>query len=410
MKITFIDRYFYPDLQATSCILTDLASYLVKKHKITVISGYPSNFSEKIIKQKFFFGREIYKDIENIRIWNPEFPRKYVILRWTNYIYFIICAFLIASFLPKQDLTVVMTSPPLANISAYLLKKIKKIPYLYICQDIIPESAIVGGLIEDGILARYINILNMCIMENSVKIVAVGERMKQRLTDKGVMPDRIQVISNWTNIGLIKQLPKDNPFSRKYNIYNKFVVMHAGNIGLSHNLEDLVYAAKYLLEFRDILFLIIGSGANKERIVSLVKSNELNNIIFLPFQEQDVLSQVLASSDISMAMLKRGLCGYVIPSKIYTILASGRAVIAVVEEESEIADIIKEANCGVVVEPGNPKLLSEIIVNLYKNRNLLNIYATNALTYANEKNFMQTSLEMYDTLFRDLQSFIKVGD
>jgi glycosyltransferase involved in cell wall biosynthesis len=91
-------------------------------------------------------------------------------------------------------------------------------------------------------------------------------------------------------------------------------------------------------------------------------------------------------------------------------LASGRAVIAVVEEESEIADIIKEANCGVVVEPGNPKLLSEIIVNLYKNRNLLNIYATNALTYANEKNFMQTSLEMYDTLFRDLQSFIKVGD
>lgn len=406
MKLLFIDRYFYPDLQATSCILTDLTTHVAGKHKVTVVCGYPSSFSKKKIKRRFFSDREIYDSIEIIRVWSPDLPRRNVIFRWINYVGFIVNAFLMALFLRRWDLTVVMTSPPLVGITAYILSKIRSIPYLFICQDIVPESAIGVGMIGRGFLAHCLDVLNVLVMENSTRIVSVGERMRDMLIAKGIAGDRIDVIPNWTNVGIIKQMPKDNPFSRRYGIHDKFVVMYAGNIGLSYNLEDVVYAAEYLREVKDVVFVVVGDGSNKVNIVSLACKIKAANIVFLPFQGEELMSSVLASADVSVVMLRKGLSGYVIPSKIYGILTSGRAVVGVVEEDSEIARLIKEADCGVVVSPGKPKLLSDAITSLHENRDLLNIYASNALNYAREKDFMHTSLEKYDALFNSLTALI----
>jgi len=402
MRILFIDRYFYPDKQATACLLTDLAERLTKKHKITVCCGYPLLTKHKI-GYKYFLRREEYKDIAIFRIISMQLNKENKLCRWFNYLSFIFTVSLFVLFIEPPDLAVVMTSPPLVGISAYILKKIKKVPYLYICQDIIPESALGAGIIGRKSFLRYfINFLNVRIMKNAIKVVALGEKMRQRLKDKGLGFSKIEIISNWTNAALVKVLPKDNLFSRQYKLQDKFVVLYAGNLGLSHNLEDLIFAADKLRDFPDIFFLMVGEGSAKKRIMDLSVQLGLKKIIFLPFREPEEMNEVLACADVSVVMLKKGLSGFVVPSRIYSILASARSVLGVVDEDSEIAQIIKEANCGEVVEPGKPILLSECILKLYRNRALLKEYAQNAFNYACRTNFKESSLTKYEELIDNL--------
>jgi len=402
MRLLFIDRYFYPDLQATSCLLTDICIYLTQEHEVTVVCGKPSGFSAYCQNYRSFVSREVYQRVNVLRVRSSDFAKENLLMRFLNFITFYFTSFWQAANLGKQDLSVVMTSPPLIGMVAYFLKLFRGTPYLCICQDIFPDSVSIPGRLKNKFLIAVFDWCNRLILKNALKVVALSDLMMKRLTDKGLDQEKIRVIPNWTDSGIVKPMPKDNAFSREHGINNKFAVIYAGNVGFSHYLEDLVYVAKELAEFEDIVFVIIGDGARKKAIISLVGELGLKNVIFLPYQNKEVISSALASGDILVVTLSKGLGGYVVPSRIYGFLSSGRAIICVMDENSEAGEMVKEADCGDVVSPGQPSSLAKSIKSLYQDKQRLAGYAANAAKYAEQKNFKQSSLEKYRVLINSI--------
>src|SRR5439155_20992444 len=172
--------------------------------------------------------------------------------------------------------------------------------------------------------------------------------------------------------------PKANPFARAHGLADRFVVMHSGNVGLSQNLDTLLDAAAHLRPYRDIVVLLVGDGTKREGLVARAQAEGLDNVRFLPSQPGEVLADSFATADVFVVSLKRGLAGYIVPSKLYGILAAGRPYVAAVEEACEVAAITRKYDCGLVVEPDHPEDLAQKILTLYHDRTLADRLGANA--------------------------------
>jgi glycosyltransferase involved in cell wall biosynthesis len=189
--------------------------------------------------------------------------------------------------------------------------------------------------------------------------------MDRRLLELGVSPARITTIHDWSDSDAIKPLDSPSPF-RTENGWgpDAFIVMHSGNVGLSQDLETTIRAAAILRQDPRIRFAIVGEGASKARLQSLASSLGLTNVEFLNFQDKGTLSHSLGAANVHLVTLKPGLAGFIVPSKLYGILAAGIPYIAATESWAEPAIIADEYDCGVRVEPGNAEELAGAIRKL----------------------------------------------
>jgi colanic acid biosynthesis glycosyl transferase WcaI len=138
--------------------------------------------------------------------------------------------------------------------------------------------------------------------------------------------------------------------------------MHSGNVGHAQDLDSLVRAATFLRDLDDLLIVVAGFGARHNEVVELAKRLEvMDHVRFLPYQKRNRLPLSLSSADVHVVGLAKGLAGYVVPSRLYGVLAAGRPVIAAAEADSETARLVSEVGCGIVVEPGRPELLARTI-------------------------------------------------
>jgi glycosyltransferase involved in cell wall biosynthesis len=185
--------------------------------------------------------------------------------------------------------------------------------------------------------------------------------MRLRLEEKGAPPDRVLVIPNWIDTTRLGPLDKSNHWSQSRGIDEKFVVMHSGNVGHAQDLDSLIRAATFLRDLDDLLIMIIGTGARHAELVALAELYEVDQVQFLYYQSRGVLPQSLSAADLHVVGLASGLAGYVVPSRLYGILAVGRPVIVAADAESETAQVVERAGCGIVVPPGRPELLARAI-------------------------------------------------
>ncbi len=249
---------------------------------------------------------------------------------------------------------------------------------------------------------RVLHVVNRFLVHRADRIVALGETMRQGLINgKGASPGKTIVIPDWADCHVIRPGSKINPFSRAHGLDDKFVVMHSGNIGLSQGLENLVEAAAYLKDIREIQILFVGDGVKKSHLEGMAQNLGLNNVRFLPYQPKESLQHSFASADMFVVSLKRGLAGYIVPSKLYGILAAGRPYVAAVEEPCEVAEITRSYECGLLAEPEDAKDIADKIVTLYHDRTLARRLGTNARRAA--LNFdRSTQVKQYYGLFCDL--------
>jgi glycosyltransferase involved in cell wall biosynthesis len=286
-----------------------------------------------------------------------------------NYVTYFISAFWIAITQAKQDVTVALTDPPIIGLAALAARP--RHGMIFYCQDIFPE---VTGLLEDfhsPLVNTILEQINRFLVRQAARIVALGDTMASRLIHgKGADPDKITIIHNWADTSAIVPSGKQNSFAAAHGLESQFVVLHAGNIGLSQNLEVVIDAAGLLKDRTDILFLFIGDGNRKADLESAVSARGLTNVRFLPFQPRDQLRWTYASSDVCLVSLKPGLAGYIVPSKLYPVLAAGRPYIAAVEKLSEVAALTERHRCGVLVEPGDPVQMAEAILRLAEQRDV----------------------------------------
>jgi colanic acid biosynthesis glycosyl transferase WcaI len=359
LRVCYFNRSYWPDTGATGQLLTELAEDLVAVHgmQVTVVTGYPLQGSEHVAKS------ETRNGVRIVRARGTTLSQRSFAGRATNYITYFLSALWTSLWLPKQDVTVALTDPPIIGLVALAARP--RHGMVFYCQDIFPQ---VAGLLEDfnsPLVNAILERLNRFLVARASRIVCLGDTMKARLVEgKNADASKIAIIHNWADTSAIVPSDKANAFSRQHGLDDKFVVLHAGNMGLSQNLDAVIDAAALLASRTDIVILFIGDGNRRIALEEMVRARKLTNVRFLPFQPRESLRWTYGSSDVCLVSLKPGLAGYIVPSKLYPILAAGRPYIAAVEPLTEVAALTERHRCGVLSPPGDAASLASTILQL----------------------------------------------
>jgi len=371
--LVIISQYFYPDIASTGLVLTELAEDLAKYgKKIKILTGQPSYYQTKIKAPK----QEDYKGFKIRRFNYLRLSKDNLITRLISQFSFIkiVLFYLLFSRIKFKNLLIV-SNPPFLPLIGYLLKKIKKCNFIYLINDIYPDIAIkLGVLSEKSFAARLMAWINQKGLRSADFVIALGYDAKEILIQKGIEEQKIKVITNWADKDRIKwrkMIPKEkNRFIKKYNLENKFIILYTGNLGLTHNLEVIIEAAEKLKNYSEIQFIFVGSGGARKKLEDLVQKKNLKNVLFLPYQEEEIYSDVLSAGDLLLVTLAKGLAGLSVPSKTYIYLANGGPIAAMMDKESEIGQLIDQYHCGFRVNSNDVNGFVEKILEFYKDSDL----------------------------------------
>jgi colanic acid biosynthesis glycosyl transferase WcaI len=383
VHVVFFNRSFYPDGAATGQLLTDLAEDLVRQHgwRVTVITGVPLAPSRPRLPSRggWLVGREDYKGVAIRRARGTRFDKRRFAGRAANYLTYFLTACWAGLRVDRPDVVVAMTDPPIIGLAAWLASKRAGAPLVMAYQDLFPE---VTALLEDfhsDAIDHSLQRVNRFLCRRATRIVALGEMMKRRLIEnKGAPEAKTVVISNWADTAAIAPGDKQNAFARAEGLADAFVVMHSGNLGLSQSLETIVDAAALLRDLPDLRVVFQGDGVKKADLQRKAADLGLSSVLFLPYAPRERLGESFAAADVFVVSLQRGLAGYIVPSKLYGILAAGRPYVAAVEESCEVAALTRTRDCGLVAEPGDAASLARCIRTLYEDRPLTRRLGANA--------------------------------
>jgi colanic acid biosynthesis glycosyl transferase WcaI len=372
MRILLLTLYFKPDLAANSVIMTKLAESLVDMgHELTIVTAFPHYDTNRIWEK--YLGKVAKKDVQNnitiyrVYLYVPSQKSK-IAGRFLNYVSFNVLSTLVILHSGQHDV-ILSPSPPLTiGLSAYILWLFRRIPYVYNVQDIYPDIAIRLGILKNPLIINFFNALERFVYKHAAAVAVLSEGFRNNLLAKGVPIEKIHIIPNFVDHEFIRPLPRHNKFSQFHEIDGKYVVLFAGNIGYSQGLEFVLEAAKKLQNLPDLLFLIVGNGVVRATLVDQAKTMELKNVQFLPFQPVEDVPAMYNSADLCLVPLRRGIAMNSVPSKVYTIMAAGRPLIASVDQESDIWRFIEETGCGLCVQPEDSDALAQAILTLYKDR------------------------------------------
>ena len=365
MHVCFFNRSYWPDVSATGQLLTELAEDLVRVHgwDVTVVAGYPLRSDASVTSSDWRNGVHI------VRASGTTFDPQPFIGRATNYVSYFASAVAKGLGIRTPDVVVALTDPPIIGLAALATASKARAPFVFLCEDVFPEVAVLLEDFRSDAVNAALTRVNRFLVRKATRIVALGETMKRRLVEgKGADPSKIAVIHNWADCRAVTPGPRDNAFARQHGLVDRFVVLHAGNIGLSQDLEIVLHAAEQMRDRPDVVFVFVGDGAKKKHLQDIAARRDLRNVMFLPFQPRETMDQSYATADVSLVSLKRGLAGVIVPSKIYNVLASGRPCIAAVEQDCEVADIVNRHDCGFVIASGDAATLRARTLELADDR------------------------------------------
>jgi glycosyltransferase involved in cell wall biosynthesis len=353
-RLLVLNQYYWPGVEATAQLLTDLCEALADEYEIRVLTGM-------LYGHELLPHRVVRNGVEIVRVHSTAFERSRLGLRGLNYVSYLGATLVRALGGPRPDLVLCMTDPPMIGDVGLAVSKRFGVPLLVISEDVFPEIATKLRRLENPVLVGVLRQLVRLYLKRADRVVAIGETMRQRLEAKGAPGDRLRVIPNWIDTGSITPREHENEWKLAQRLAGKFVVMHSGNVGHAQDLDTLVRATTFLRDLDDLAVVIVGFGARHAEILSLAALLETDKVRFLPYQPRDVLPLSLAAGNVHFVGLARGLSGYVVPSRLYGILAAGRPVIVSADADSETAQVVAEAGCGVVLPPGRPELVARVI-------------------------------------------------
>ena len=383
LRIVFFNRSYYPDYGATGQLLTELCEDLVARfgYDVTVVAGMPTSAETAIDPMSWYapVRREQRNGVKILRAWSTSKPTRKFTNRLSNYVSYLASSAAATVRLGRPDVIVSLTDPPVVSLTAIAAAKVTGAKFVFLCQDVFPE---VARLLEDfhnPTVESILTKIGRFTVKTADRVIALGDTMKRRLVEtKNADPDKIQVIHNWSDAEVIQPGPKDNAFAREHDLVDKFVVMHSGNVGMSQDVDALLDIAELLADLPDVVVAIVGDGARKAFLRDEVQRRQLTNVRFFPYQPKARLNESFATADVFIVSLKSGLAGFIVPSKLYGILVAGRPYVAAIESDSEAAQIAREHDCGIVVNPGDRAATACAIRQLYQNRSLRERLAGNA--------------------------------
>lgn len=407
-KIICVVNYFYPDVASTGQLMTELCMDMQNDFDITVIAAQPGYAGEdsKISK---LFEEDYLGNIKIIRIRLPKVNKSSKISR-LKYIfsYFILAIF---ALLKERggDIVYTISQPPiLGGLIGTIGKFLKRTKHIYTIQDFNPEQASAIKYTSKKFIfdfAKRVDKLN-CSYANHVIVVGqdMSETLKKRFSYKNT--PQHTVINNWTSENEIIPLSKNEVEVKKFlndnNLQDKFIVMYSGNIGLYYDLENIIKLTKYFTDYEDLAFVFIGEGAVKKEMELFVNENGISNVYFLPYQPKEFIKYSLNAADIHLVVNQKGIKGVSVPSKIYGVMAAGKAVLGVLEKGSEVEMLINNSKCGIVVEPHDYQGIADSISYFYNmKKNKLDEMGINGRLYLEQYLKRETSINKYRKVFNE---------
>jgi glycosyltransferase involved in cell wall biosynthesis len=394
-RILVLNQYYRPGVEATANLLADLCEELARNDDVTVVTG-------RLREHEDLPSDETINGVRVLRTRSTAFDRTQLHHRALNYLTYLSDSLVRSLSIERPDLIICMTDPPIVGDLGVAVARRFRSPLLVISEDVFPEIATELGRLTNPVLVGVLRRLVGYYLKRAEHIVAIGERMRERLIEKGAAPARITVIPNWVDASVIQPGPRDNAWSRDQKLVDRFVVMHSGNVGHAQNLDNLVYATTYLRDLDDLAVPIVGFGARHAEVTALAHRLEADRVLFLPYQPREVLTESLGSAHVHYIGLAKGLSGFVVPSRLYGVLAAGRPVIVAADPDSETARLVSEAECGVVVPPDRPDLIAAAIRDAHDGRFDLDELGRRGREYVEREADRPVALARYRTLVDSL--------
>jgi glycosyltransferase involved in cell wall biosynthesis len=380
MKILYVSQYFPPEMGAPAARAAELSRHWAATgHDVTVLTGFPNHPTGVIppeYRDKFrrLVAHEQTNGVNVVRTWLLPFPNRKAHERMLNYSSFCISAASTGLFLPRPDVVIATSPQLLVGLSGWWLARWKRAPFVFEVRDLWPESlAAVGMGKGDSLLHRSLAKIAGFLYRHANRIVVVTPAFEDYLVEHWNVPrEKISVIEN----GVETQLFAPEPFGggtgsnlrRELDAEEKFVVSYIGTMGMAHGLETIIAAAIQLRATNpDVVFLMVGEGAAKERIATLARERGLNNLRFVDQQPREKIPAYIAASDVCLVLLKKtDLFKTVIPTKMLEFMSCARPVILGVDGQARA--ILEEARAGLAIEPENSDALVNAIRYLAANR------------------------------------------
>jgi colanic acid biosynthesis glycosyl transferase WcaI len=403
VRILVIGINYAPERTSVGPFTAGLCEHLAAQgHQVTVVTAFPY-YPEWRVWDGYrgsLYRREILNGVTVHRVAHYV-PRKAsrVFERLAYDFTFTISAFVAALFTPKCDVIYCSCPPPTVGLAAYVLGKIKGVPYVMKLTDLASDAALATGIMKEGLAIRMARALEGFLYKKARTVVCLCQGFIEKLTARGVPAEKFRLIPDWGDTERIRPVESDGTF-REANGFGpgQFLILHSGNMGKKQNLINVVNAAEYSQGEIDLVWVLVGEG---EDLPALKRAAEdrAPNLSLLPLQPAAAMPQMYAAADVLLLNQIAAMEDAVIPCKLLTYMAAGRPIVAAVNENSEAARVIRRAQCGVIVPAEDPEALSTAMLALQSDPELRRELGANARLYA-EMHFTKASvLEAYDEFF-----------
>ena len=366
MHILFLTHYFPPEVNAPASRTHENARRWVKAgHRVTVITCAPNHPRGELYPgyENRLHQWDELDGIRILRVGTYLTANEGTVKRTLNYLSYLCSSVLFARLVRKVDV-VISTSPQFfCGMAGFWVSLLKGIPWILEIRDLWPESIVAVGALRQRSLIRTLEALEAFLYYKADHIVSVTHSFKDHIAGRDVAPEDISVLTNGADLDQFVPAEKENGVRREFGLSGRFVASYIGTHGMAHALETVLQAADRLRHEEEIVFLLAGDGAERQRLLGMKAQMNLKNVLMLPQQPKARVPDLLAASDVCLVLLKnQALFETVIPSKIFEAMAMARPLVLGVGGESR--RIVEGAGCGVCIEPENAQQLAEAVTTL----------------------------------------------
>jgi colanic acid biosynthesis glycosyl transferase WcaI len=410
MKILYVSQYFPPEMGAPAGRAAELSRLWVEDgHEVTVLTGFPNHPTGIVppeYRRKFrrLVTREDVEGVQVVRTWLLPFPNRKAYERMLNYSSFCVSSATTGVFLDRPDVVIASSPQLLVGLAGWWLARCKGVPFVFEVRDLWPESlAAVGVGSSNSVLHRSLAKIAEFLYRSCERLVVVTPAFKEYLVEHWrLSEEKIFVVENGVETSLFSRLTPNIALRRELGAEEKFVVSYIGTMGNAHGLETLLEAAALLRERAPkVLFLLVGEGAEKARIVSLARSRSLTNVRFLDQQPREKIPTYISASDACLVLLKRNeLFKTVLPTKMLEFMSCARPVILGVDGHART--VMERANAGIFIQPEDPVALAEAVMRLAADPALRESLGRNGRQHVLQYFSRQHTARVYLDLLQDL--------
>lgn len=350
-SLLFVNQHYTPDVAATGQCLADLAEHLVREGYDVEVMASRTRYASGQVSAP---ARETVNGVRVNRLSATGFGRKTHLGRIADYASFY--AKVLGALLtgPRYDGVVFLTTPPLISLVGRIVRLLRGQRYGIWSMDLHPEAEVAAGMLrEKSVSARLLSWLDGLAYRGADFVVDLGAYMQKRVLAKGVEPSRARTVHIWGGKSEAVVAGETNPLTEHFGLADKFVVMYSGNAGIVHDFGAVFEAMRVLRDDPRVFFLFVGNGPRRADVEAFAERARLTNFAYHDYVPRHMLRHSLSVANVHLISLRSEFVGISVPSKLYGAMASARPILFVGPTQCETADAIRDARCGVTVDPSD---------------------------------------------------------